>query len=227
MAAREKALREMMELEQRAKELEATKARQISELETAQQELERTKRTADTARKEMERAKIDHGIQQEAQRKVQDASERAAGRIQLEREYTMHARQKRCAAYKHRSVLRVQHMLAFAIRVHSTCFCMHVDLLNRSDKARSALEEARQKAWAREADRFETKLASVGQSHGPVRDILDSLVGAGQAGVAMAADSIHAAADEVTATLAHSQPQPATRAIDRTRRPSLFGVRRR
>ena len=39
MDAREKALREMMELEQRTRELEEIESRQISELEAAQKEL--------------------------------------------------------------------------------------------------------------------------------------------------------------------------------------------
>ena len=50
MDAREKALREMMELEQRTRELEEIESRQISELEAAQKELERTHHTAETAR---------------------------------------------------------------------------------------------------------------------------------------------------------------------------------
>ena len=94
--AREKALREMMELEQRARELEAMQSRQISELDAAQRELERTKQTADAAHEEMQRARMEHGIQQEAMEKVRDASARAADRIQQEREYTLRVTQKRC-----------------------------------------------------------------------------------------------------------------------------------
>ena len=96
MDAREKALREMMELEQRTRELEEIESRQISELEAAQKELERTHHTAETARELVQRAKQERDIQQEAQRKVHDASARAADRIQQEREYTRRAEEKRC-----------------------------------------------------------------------------------------------------------------------------------
>lgn len=97
MDAREKALREMMELEQRARELETIESRQISELEAAQKELERTKYTTDAAREVMQRAMVEYDIQQEAQQKVRAASSRAMDRIQQEREYSLRAEQKRCA----------------------------------------------------------------------------------------------------------------------------------
>ena len=96
-------------------------------------------------------------------------------------------------------------------------------MFGRSDKARSALEAAQ---WDLEADRFEK--AHLGhQSPGSgVMNILNSLVGAGEAVGAMAAESLHAAADEVTA-LAHTQTQPHVRAIDRPRRRSMLGGLRR
>ncbi len=97
MEAREKALREMIELEQRARKLEAIESRQMSEYEAVQKELERTKHRTEVAQEQMQRAKIDHDMRQEAQRKVHEASVRAAARIEQEREYTRRAEQKRCA----------------------------------------------------------------------------------------------------------------------------------
>lgn len=98
--------------------------------------------------------------------------------------------------------------------------------LGRSDKARAALEEARQKAWDLEADRFEKAQFGHNSSGSGMMSILNSLVGAGEAVGAMAAESLHAAADEVTA-LAHAQTQPPARAIDRPRRRSMLGGLRR
>ena len=102
-------------------------------------------------------------------------------------------------------------------------------VLDRSDKAKGALDQARQTAWDLEAaDRFERReKAQLGnQTHGSsVMNILNSLVGAGEAVGAMAAESLHAAADEVTA-LAHAQTQPPTRPIDRQRRRSMLGLKR-
>jgi hypothetical protein len=97
MEVREKALREMVELEQRSRELGAIEARQISELEAAQQELQRTKQTAETAREVMRKAMEERNRQQVAQQKVRDAALQAEYRIQAERDSTLRAEQRRCA----------------------------------------------------------------------------------------------------------------------------------
>jgi hypothetical protein len=115
-------------------------------------------------------------------------------------------------------------MLALRIGLIS----QHVWLLAHSDKAKAALRQARQLAWEQEADRFEKhQLAHLSQqTHGSgVMNILNSLVGAGEAVGAIAAGSLHAAADEVTATLAHTHIQPGVRATPR-RGSVLRGLRR-
>ena len=86
--------------------------------------------------------------------------------------------------------------------------------------------EAERRAWEQEADRFEEKLAHHAHGHGTM-NILNSLVEAGEAVRVKAAEGLHAAADEVTATLGHPHTQQPTRGIDRPRRRSMLGVLQR
>ena len=76
----------------------------------------------------MQRAKLERDIQQEAQRKVHDASARAADRIQQEREYTRRAEEKRCEVQPTSARLSAQHSKQLACTSSSLCTCLRCGL---------------------------------------------------------------------------------------------------